>query len=141
MCRETALESSQKLTFFYGLQDVSGMPASCRPVSEGGMGFDYRLGMAVPDNWIKLLKEVKDEDWNIGNIVHTLTNRRWQEKTVSYAESHDQVIRVKCPVTYKRFLGERWQNVRKACDTVSVEMGESEPSMKTVSGVFESTLM
>jgi 1,4-alpha-glucan branching enzyme len=72
-------------------------------VSEGGLGFDYRLGMAVPDKWIKLLKEIKDEDWNIGSIVHTLTNRRWLEKTVSYAESHYQVIRVKCSVTYKHF--------------------------------------
>jgi 1,4-alpha-glucan branching enzyme len=74
------------------------MPGSCRPVSEGGVGFDYRLGMAIPDKWIKLLKEVKDDDWDMGNIVHTLTNRRWQEKTVSYAESHDQVIRIKCTV-------------------------------------------
>jgi 1,4-alpha-glucan branching enzyme len=47
--------------------------------------------MAIPDKWIKLLKEVKDDDWDMGNIIHTLTNRRWQEKTVSYAESHDQV--------------------------------------------------
>jgi len=117
------------------------MPASCCPVSEGGLGFDYRLGMAIPDKWIKLLKEVKDEDWNVGNIVHTLTNRRWQEKTVSYAESHDQVIRVKCSVTYKHFLAERWQSVRKVCELVSVEMEESEPSMGTVSDVSEGTLI
>jgi len=50
------------------------MLASCRPVSEGGLGFDDRLGMAIPDKWIKLLKEVKDEDWNMGNIVHMLIN-------------------------------------------------------------------
>lgn len=67
------------------------MPGSCRPVDEGGIGFDYRLAMAIPDKWIKLLKEVKDEEWDIGNIVHTLSNRRWMEKTVAYAESHDQV--------------------------------------------------
>jgi len=73
-------------------EDVSGMPSSCRPVNEGGLGFDYRLGMAIPDMWIKLLKEIKDDDWNMGNIVHTLTNRRWMEKTVSYAESHDQAL-------------------------------------------------
>ncbi|KAF8769861.1 1 like protein [Argiope bruennichi] len=72
-------------------EDVSGMPALCRPVSEGGGGFDYRLGMAIPDKWIELLKETQDEDWNMGNIVFTLTNRRWMEKTVAYAESHDQV--------------------------------------------------
>lgn len=67
------------------------MPALCRPVSEAGGGFDYRLGMAIPDKWIELLKTKRDEDWNIGNIVHTLTNRRWMEYTISYAESHDQV--------------------------------------------------
>lgn len=73
-------------------EDVSGMPALCRPVSEGGGGFDYRLAMAIPDKWIELLKEKQDEDWNIGDIVHTLSNRRWTEKTVAYAESHDQAL-------------------------------------------------
>ncbi|XP_078579753.1 1,4-alpha-glucan-branching enzyme-like [Branchiostoma floridae x Branchiostoma japonicum] len=73
-------------------EDVSGMPALCRPVSEGGNGFDYRLGMAIPDKWIKILKEYKDEDWNIGDIVHTLINRRHGEKTIAYAESHDQAL-------------------------------------------------
>lgn len=67
------------------------MPVLCRPVSEGGGGFDYRLGMAIPDKWIQLLKEFKDEDWDLGNLVHTLTNRRWMESTIAYAESHDQV--------------------------------------------------
>ena len=55
-------------------------------MEEGGTGFDYRLSMAVPDMWIKYLKEVSDEDWNIGHIVHTLTNRRWGEKCIGYAE-------------------------------------------------------
>jgi len=73
-------------------EDVSGMPALCRPVSEGGGGFDYRLAMAIPDMWIKLLKEQRDEDWDIGNIVHTLCNRRWMEPCISYAESHDQAL-------------------------------------------------
>ncbi|XP_066586199.1 1,4-alpha-glucan-branching enzyme [Prorops nasuta] len=73
-------------------EDVSGMPAICRPVNEGGAGFDYRLAMAIPDKWIKLLKEVKDEDWKVGDIVWTLANRRWMEKTVAYAESHDQAL-------------------------------------------------
>ncbi|CAH1246328.1 GBE1 [Branchiostoma lanceolatum] len=73
-------------------EEVSGMPALCRPVSEGGNGFDYRLGMAIPDKWIKILKEQKDEDWNIGDIVHTLINRRHGEKTIAYAESHDQAL-------------------------------------------------
>jgi 1,4-alpha-glucan branching enzyme len=56
------------------------------------MGFDYRLAMAIPDMWIKLLKESRDEDWNIGHIAHTLTNRRYKEKTIGYAESHDQSL-------------------------------------------------
>merc|ERR1719233_573942 len=73
-------------------EDVSGMPALCRPVREGGTGFDYRLAMAVPDMWIKYLKEVSDDDWDMGHIVHTLTNRRWGEKCIGYAESHDQCL-------------------------------------------------
>jgi 1,4-alpha-glucan branching enzyme len=73
-------------------EDVSGMPLLCIPVSKGGVGFDYRLSMAVPDMWIKLLKEKSDDEWDIGNIVHTLTNRRHGEKSVAYAESHDQAL-------------------------------------------------
>ncbi|KAJ8912435.1 hypothetical protein NQ315_006102 [Exocentrus adspersus] len=73
-------------------EDVSGMPGTCRPVTEGCLGFDYRLAMAIPDSWIKLLKHVPDEDWNMGDIVHTLTNRRWMEPNVAYAESHDQAL-------------------------------------------------
>jgi len=73
-------------------EDVSGMPTLCRPVSEGGVGFDYRLSMAIPDMWIKLLKESTDDQWDIGNICHTLTNRRHLERSVAYAESHDQAL-------------------------------------------------
>lgn len=73
-------------------EDVSGMPLLCVPVKQGGMGFDYRLAMAIPDMWIKLLKHKSDEDWNMGNLVHTLTNRRHGEKSVAYAESHDQAL-------------------------------------------------
>lgn len=73
-------------------EDVSGMPTLCRPVSEGGVGFDYRLSMAVPDMWIKLLKEQQDDQWEMGSIVHTLTNRRHLERSVAYAESHDQAL-------------------------------------------------
>uniref|UniRef100_A0A672SZ93 1,4-alpha-glucan branching enzyme n=1 Tax=Sinocyclocheilus grahami TaxID=75366 RepID=A0A672SZ93_SINGR len=73
-------------------EDVSGMPTLCCPVQEGGLGFDYRLAMAIPDKWIQILKEFKDEDWNMGNIVFTMTNRRYGEKCIAYAESHDQVL-------------------------------------------------
>lgn len=73
-------------------EDVSGMPTLCRPVTEGGAGFDYRLAMAIPDKWIKILKEQKDEDWNLGDIVHTLENRRYKEANIAYVESHDQAL-------------------------------------------------
>ncbi|KAH7887555.1 glycoside hydrolase family 13 protein [Phlebopus sp. FC_14] len=73
-------------------EDVSGMPLLCIPVSQGGVGFDYRLSMAIPDMWIKLLKHKSDDEWDMGNIVHTLTNRRHGEKSVAYAESHDQAL-------------------------------------------------
>lgn len=34
----------------------------------------------------------RDEDWQVGDITFTLTNRRWGEKCVVYAESHDQAL-------------------------------------------------
>ncbi|XP_042493187.1 1,4-alpha-glucan-branching enzyme 1, chloroplastic/amyloplastic-like isoform X4 [Macadamia integrifolia] len=73
-------------------EDVSGMPALARPVSEGGIGFDYRLAMAIPDKWIDCLKNKRDEEWLMKEISWTLTNRRYTEKCISYAESHDQAI-------------------------------------------------
>ncbi|XP_072547869.1 1,4-alpha-glucan-branching enzyme [Salminus brasiliensis] len=73
-------------------EDVSGMPTLCRPIKEGGCGFDYRLAMAIPDKWIQILKEFTDENWDIGNIVYTLTNRRYGENCIAYAESHDQAL-------------------------------------------------
>ena len=72
-------------------EDVSGQPTLCRDIKDGGMGFDYRLSMFMPDMWIKLMKQ-PDEYWNMGSISHNLTNRRWKEKVVGYAESHDQAI-------------------------------------------------
>src|SRR6185437_1231411 len=73
-------------------EDVSGMVGIARPVREGGIGFDYRLAMGVPDYWIKTLKEKKDEEWQLGDIWHELLNRRRSEKHVGYAESHDQSL-------------------------------------------------
>lgn len=73
-------------------EDMSGMPGTCREVKDGGLGFDYRLGMGIPDYWIKLLKHKQDEDWNIHEMWHTLINRRWKEKTIAYSESHDQAL-------------------------------------------------
>ncbi|KAM7256311.1 hypothetical protein ACFE04_012052 [Oxalis oulophora] len=73
-------------------EDVSGMPGLCRPVSEGGIGYDYRLAMGIPDKWIDYLKNKKDEEWSMKEISSSLTNRRYTEKCISYAESHDQSI-------------------------------------------------
>jgi 1,4-alpha-glucan branching enzyme len=73
-------------------EDVSGMPGICRPVDEGGIGFDYRLAMGIPDFWVKTLKEKKDEDWNMDSIWNTLTDRHPGIKTIAYAESHDQAL-------------------------------------------------
>uniref|UniRef100_A0A0D9WUB2 1,4-alpha-glucan branching enzyme n=1 Tax=Leersia perrieri TaxID=77586 RepID=A0A0D9WUB2_9ORYZ len=73
-------------------EDVSGMPVLCRPVDEGGVGFDFRLAMAIPDRWIDYLKNKEDRKWSMCEIVQTLTNRRYTEKCIAYAESHDQLI-------------------------------------------------
>ncbi|KAH9939992.1 glycoside hydrolase superfamily [Amylocystis lapponica] len=73
-------------------EDVSGMPLLCVPVAKGGVGFDYRLSMAIPDMWIKLLKHKQDDEWDLSDIAHTLTNRRYREKSIAYAESHDQAL-------------------------------------------------
>ncbi len=73
-------------------EDVSGMPGLCRRPEEGGCGFDFRLGMGIPDYWIKILKEKTDEEWNIYEIWDILSNRRYKEKTIAYAESHDQAL-------------------------------------------------
>lgn len=73
-------------------EEVSGMPGLAAPVDHSGVGFDYRLAMGVPDYWIKLLKHVRDEDWNVSDIWWELTNRRADEKTIHYAESHDQAL-------------------------------------------------
>lgn len=73
-------------------EDMSGMPGMCIPISEGGIGFDYRLSMGVPDLWIKTIKESRDEDWDIIKFWYELTSRRPNEKNIGYAESHDQAL-------------------------------------------------
>ena len=73
-------------------EDMSGMPGMCLPIRDGGIGFDYRLSMGVPDLWIKTIKERKDEDWDMGNLWYDLNCRRPKEKNIGYAESHDQAL-------------------------------------------------
>ncbi len=73
-------------------EDMSGMPGVASPLEYGGMGFDYRMNMGTPDYWIKLLKEKRDEEWHVGDLFYELTNKRDEERTISYAESHDQAL-------------------------------------------------
>ncbi len=73
-------------------EEMSGMPGLALPFRDGGIGFDYRMAMGIPDYWIKTLKEKKDEDWHPTSIFWELTNRRADEKTISYVESHDQAL-------------------------------------------------
>jgi 1,4-alpha-glucan branching enzyme len=73
-------------------EDMSGMPGMCLPVEYGGIGFDYRLAMGMPDYFIRTLKERRDEDWDITKLWWELTTRRPGEKAVGYCESHDQAL-------------------------------------------------
>lgn len=73
-------------------EDMSGMPGVARDGEIGGLGFDYRLAMGIPDFWIRLIKEKRDEEWDPQEIWNTLNNRRFSEKNIAYAESHDQAL-------------------------------------------------
>lgn len=73
-------------------EDMSGMPGLARPVDEGGIGFDFRMSMGVPDYWIRLIEDKKDEEWHVGDMFYELTNKREDEHTISYVESHDQAM-------------------------------------------------
>ena len=73
-------------------EDMSAMPGMCIPIEDGGVGFDYRLAMGEPDLWIRLLKDVPDEHWDLNHIYYELTVRRPREKVIGYCESHDQAL-------------------------------------------------
>ena len=73
-------------------EEVSGMPGLAAPFKDGGYGFDYRMAMNVPDYWIKIIKECRDEDWKPSSIFSALTHRRADEHNISYCESHDQAL-------------------------------------------------
>ena len=73
-------------------EDVSGMAGLAAPFEAGGVGFDFRMAMGIADHWIKWIKEKSDEQWSPGEMWYELTNKRADEKTVSYAECHDQAL-------------------------------------------------
>lgn len=99
-------------------EDMSGMPGLCRPVDEGGFGFTHRLAMGLPDYWIKLLKEKKDEEWSVGDIWYTLINRRYGEANIAYAESHDQALVGDKTIAFRLMDAEMYTHM--SCDTPSV---------------------
>ncbi len=73
-------------------EEMSGYPGLAGKIKEGGVGFDYRLSMGIPDFWIKLIKEKQDEDWSVDHLFHELNQHRAEEKIIAYAESHDQAL-------------------------------------------------
>ena len=73
-------------------EDVSGLPGLAAPIAHGGIGFDYRLALGIPDYWTRLIKTQQDQDWHVEGMYHELTNRRADERTISYAECHDQAL-------------------------------------------------
>ena len=73
-------------------EDMSGMPGMCLPIADGGIGFDYRLGMGLPDMWVRTVRDRRDEDWDIFQMWCSMCMRRPGENTVAYVESHDQAL-------------------------------------------------
>ena len=104
-------------------EDVSGMPGVAAPIADCGIGFDYRMAMGEPDYWFKLAEKVSDEDWSMGGLFYELTNKRAEEKVVSYVESHDQAL-----VGGKTFLfqcvdQEIYRGMRTDQDNLVIERG------------------
>ena len=104
-------------------EDVSGMPGMCIPIDDGGIGFDYRLGMAIPDFWIKLLKDIPDEEWNIWEMWSVMTDRLPQVKTVAYAESHDQALVGDKTIAFRLMDKEMYTDMNRASKNLIIDRG------------------
>ncbi len=104
-------------------EDVSGMPGMALPISDGGVGFDYRLGMAIPDFWIRLLKEVPDEQWNIWEIWNIMTDRLPGVHTVAYAESHDQAMVGDKTIAFRLMDAAMYTDMSRDAESLVVERG------------------
>lgn len=104
-------------------EEVSGMPGLASRIEDGGIGFDYRMAMGIPDFWIKYIKEVRDEDWKVGHIFWELTNRRTDEKTISYAESHDQAMVGDKTIIFRLIDAEMYWHMQKGDSTYTVDRG------------------
>ena len=104
-------------------EDMSGMPGLCRLPEEGGIGFDFRLGMGIPDFWIKYLKEKSDEQWNIFEMWNMMINRRYKEKTIAYAESHDQAIVGDKTIAFHLMDKEMYYHMKKDDQNIIIDRG------------------
>jgi len=104
-------------------EDMSGMPSLAVPVSDGGYGFDFRFAMGVPDYWIKLTKDVPDDDWPLGNLWFELNNRRKSEKSISYAESHDQALVGDQTLIFRLIGSAMYDHMSRADENITVDRG------------------
>ena len=104
-------------------EEVSGMPGIAVPVKDGGYGFDYRMAMNIPDYWIKTIKELRDEDWKPSSMMWELTNRRKDEKTISYAECHDQALVGDKTIIFRLIDADMYWHFKKGDQTSTVERG------------------
>ena len=104
-------------------EDVSGMPGLAAPQEAGGVGFDFRMAMGIADHWIKWIKEKTDEQWSPGEIWYELTNKRADEKTVSYAECHDQALVGDKTIIFRLVDKEMYFSMDKGRQNLTVERG------------------
>jgi 1,4-alpha-glucan branching enzyme len=104
-------------------EEMSGMPGLGAPIADGGYGFNYRLAMGVPDFWIKLIKDSPDEKWNVSHIFHELKSHRNDEKTISYAESHDQALVGDKTIFFRLIDKEIYTHMSKSTPSVIVDRG------------------
>ncbi|TRZ70378.1 MAG: 1,4-alpha-glucan-branching enzyme [Bacteroidetes bacterium] len=104
-------------------EDVTGMPGLCRPIREGGIGFDFRLGMALPDYWIKILKETKDEDWDIHAMWTVMNDRLHDVKTVAYCESHDQALVGDQTIAFRLMQSEIYFKMSRLEESLIIDRG------------------
>jgi 1,4-alpha-glucan branching enzyme len=104
-------------------EDMSGYPGLASPVEFGGIGFNYRLAMGTPDYWIKTIKERADENWNMQQLYHELTSKRADEKTVGYAESHDQALVGDKTIIFRLIDKEMYWFMNKGSQNLVVDRG------------------
>ena len=104
-------------------EEVSGMPGLAMPFKDGGYGFDYRMAMNIPDYWIKIIKELRDEDWKPSSMFWEVKNRRADEKTISYCESHDQALVGDKTIIFRLIDADMYWHFKKGDENYNVERG------------------